>query len=143
MTVEAASVSGNYDGILAVNTGSGVTSVHASGDVEGTNGNGIMAAIAKSVTFATDGSVAGATGGTNTTDLIVQSDARVSGATYGIPTTCSSVAVSLLMRTRWSSTLIRLMRERGGTQSARAACRSGYPLDFGRQRAMRNIEGHA
>jgi DNA invertase Pin-like site-specific DNA recombinase len=26
---------------------------------------------------------------------------------------------------------------------SRAACRSGYPLDFGRQRAMRNIEAHA
>lgn len=28
-------------------------------------------------------------------------------------------------------------------ESARAACRSGYPLDFGSQRARRNIEGHA
>ena len=83
LTVETAGVSGKYDGILAVNTGSGETSIHASGDVEGTAGTGIMAVVAGSASFTNDGSLAGTMAGTGT-DLTVTADARVTGASNGI-----------------------------------------------------------
>jgi uncharacterized protein with beta-barrel porin domain len=82
LTVDANNVSGGAAGILARNSGTGVTNVTAAGNVTGTANYGILAVNAQSVTFKSDGSVDEITG-TAGTDLTVNATS-VTGGLGGI-----------------------------------------------------------